>query len=168
MWTPIRPQVARPDAAPVTGHLVYGVYVAGAGLLYVGQTGNAKRRLRDLPVGESHPPAPDEGSVISVADKYAKIVLQLPTSLDGGMQESLHRLLEGLTRQPSDPEAPWLQISRIAGNSDGWNVTLTEKVPADCIVLEALESADLRRPGDTVTDQRAGRTAVNIRPIHGW
>src|SRR5215470_2068317 len=32
----------------------YGVYVAGAGLLYVGQTGDAKRRLRDLPVGESH------------------------------------------------------------------------------------------------------------------
>jgi hypothetical protein len=45
---------ARPDAAPVTGHVVYGVHVAGAGLLYVGQTGNAKRRLRDLPVGESH------------------------------------------------------------------------------------------------------------------
>jgi hypothetical protein len=36
----------RPDAAPVTGHVVYGVYVAGAGLLYVGQTGDARRRLR--------------------------------------------------------------------------------------------------------------------------
>ena len=45
---------ARPDTAPVTGHVVYGVYVAGAGLLYIGQTGDAKRRLRDLPVGESH------------------------------------------------------------------------------------------------------------------
>jgi hypothetical protein len=45
---------AWPDTAPVTGHVVYGVYVAGAGLLYVGQTGDAKRRLRDLPVGESH------------------------------------------------------------------------------------------------------------------
>jgi hypothetical protein len=44
----------RPDAAPVTGHVVYDVYVASAGLLYVGQTGDAKRRLRDLPVGESH------------------------------------------------------------------------------------------------------------------
>lgn len=43
-----------PGAASVTGHVVYGVYVAGAGLLYVGQTGDAKRRLRDLPVGESH------------------------------------------------------------------------------------------------------------------
>jgi hypothetical protein len=45
---------ARPDAAPVAGHVVYGVCVAGAGLLYVGQTVNAKRRLRDLAVGESH------------------------------------------------------------------------------------------------------------------
>lgn len=45
---------ARPDTAPVTGYVVYGVCIAGAGLLYVGQTGDAKRRLRDLPVGESH------------------------------------------------------------------------------------------------------------------
>jgi hypothetical protein len=45
---------ARSDAARVAGHVVYGVYVAGAGLLYVGQTGDATRRLRDLPVGESH------------------------------------------------------------------------------------------------------------------
>jgi hypothetical protein len=43
-----------PDTAHVAGDVVYGVYVAGAGLLYVGQTGDAKRRLRDLPVGESH------------------------------------------------------------------------------------------------------------------
>jgi len=42
------------NEASVTGHVVYGVYVEGGGLLYVGQTGDAKRRLRDLPVGESH------------------------------------------------------------------------------------------------------------------
>lgn len=45
---------APPGVAPVIGHVVYGVYVAGAGLLYVGQSGDARRRLRDLPVGESH------------------------------------------------------------------------------------------------------------------
>lgn len=38
----------------VTDHVVYGVYVEGGGLVYVGQTADAKRRLRDLPVGESH------------------------------------------------------------------------------------------------------------------
>jgi hypothetical protein len=43
-----------PDIAPITGHAVYGIYVAGGGPLYVGQTANARRRLRDLPVGESH------------------------------------------------------------------------------------------------------------------
>ena len=45
---------SKTGADPVTGHVVYGVYVSGAGLLYVGQTGDARRRLRDLPVGESH------------------------------------------------------------------------------------------------------------------
>jgi hypothetical protein len=45
---------ASPDGSPITDHVVYGVYVAGGGLVYVGQTADAKRRLRDLPVGESH------------------------------------------------------------------------------------------------------------------
>ena len=39
---------------PVTGYALYGVYIADAGLIYVGQTSQAERRLRDLPVGESH------------------------------------------------------------------------------------------------------------------
>jgi hypothetical protein len=43
-----------PDGPLVTDHAVYGIYVRGGGLLYVGQTKDAKRRLRDLPVGESH------------------------------------------------------------------------------------------------------------------
>jgi len=43
-----------PGIPPVSDHAVYGVYVSGGGLLYVGQTRDARRRLRDLPVGESH------------------------------------------------------------------------------------------------------------------
>jgi len=43
-----------PGIDQVSDHAVYGVYVAGGGLLYVGQTSDARRRLRDLPVGESH------------------------------------------------------------------------------------------------------------------
>jgi hypothetical protein len=43
-----------PGIPPVSDHAVYGVYVTGGGLLYVGQTRDARRRLRDLPVGESH------------------------------------------------------------------------------------------------------------------
>lgn len=44
----------RGDSPAVTGPVLYGVFAAGAGLCYVGQTQKAERRLRDLPVGESH------------------------------------------------------------------------------------------------------------------
>ncbi|SHV60415.1 Uncharacterised protein [Mycobacteroides abscessus subsp. abscessus] len=37
----------------VTGAAIYGIWLTW-GLLYVGQTTEASRRLRDLPVGESH------------------------------------------------------------------------------------------------------------------
>jgi hypothetical protein len=70
---------ARPDAAPVTGHVVYGVYVAGAGLLYIGQTGDAKRRLRDLPVGESHHLA----TTVPPETWERVIVVQWPSLLPG-------------------------------------------------------------------------------------
>ncbi|WP_442813454.1 hypothetical protein [Streptomyces sp. NBC_01754] len=42
------------DEPAVTGPVLYGVFASGAGLCYVGQTQKAERRLRDLPVGESH------------------------------------------------------------------------------------------------------------------
>ncbi|WP_367539904.1 hypothetical protein [Streptomyces globisporus] len=45
---------AHGDSTAVTGSVLYGVFAAGAGLCYVGQTQEAERRLRDLPVGESH------------------------------------------------------------------------------------------------------------------
>jgi len=38
---------------PITGSAVYGIWLKW-GLLYVGQTNEASRRLRDLPIGESH------------------------------------------------------------------------------------------------------------------
>lgn len=42
------------DGRPVHGPVVYGVISARPGLLYIGQTTEAQRRLRDLAVGESH------------------------------------------------------------------------------------------------------------------
>jgi hypothetical protein len=45
---------AHPPCSAVSGPALYGVYLAGTGLCYVGQTQDARRRLRDLPVGESH------------------------------------------------------------------------------------------------------------------
>lgn len=42
------------DSSATVGPVLYGVFASGAGLCYVGQTQEAERRLRDLPVGESH------------------------------------------------------------------------------------------------------------------
>lgn len=41
-------------SSATVGPVLYGVSASGAGLCYVGQTQEAERRLRDLPVGESH------------------------------------------------------------------------------------------------------------------
>lgn len=45
---------AHSDSLVMVGPVLYGVFASGAGLCYVGQTQEAERRLRDLPVGESH------------------------------------------------------------------------------------------------------------------
>jgi len=45
---------AHPPAPAAIGSALYGVYLPGTGLCYVGQTQEAGRRLRDLPIGESH------------------------------------------------------------------------------------------------------------------
>lgn len=68
---------ASPSGIPVTEHVVYGVCVAGSGLVYVGQTGDARRRLRDLPVGESHHVAP----TIPPEIWQRVVVVQWPTLL---------------------------------------------------------------------------------------
>jgi hypothetical protein len=85
---------APPDAASITGHVVYGVYVAGAGLLYVGQTGDAKRRLRDLPVGESHHLA----TTVPPETWERVIVVQWPDLLRG-LQDAEGLVAEQLGRQ---------------------------------------------------------------------
>jgi hypothetical protein len=43
----------RGNQSAVHGSVVYGIWLSW-GLLYVGQTTEASRRLRDLPIGESH------------------------------------------------------------------------------------------------------------------
>jgi hypothetical protein len=44
---------ATEDRPPITGAALYGIWLSW-GLLYVGQTTEAERRLRDLAIGESH------------------------------------------------------------------------------------------------------------------
>lgn len=43
-----------PPTPAAIGPALYGVYLRTTGLCYVGQTKEAERRLRDLPIGESH------------------------------------------------------------------------------------------------------------------
>jgi hypothetical protein len=43
-----------PPAPTATGPALYGVYLPTTGLCYIGQTKESERRLRDLPIGESH------------------------------------------------------------------------------------------------------------------
>lgn len=43
----------RAGVLPLSGPVVYGIWLRW-GLLYIGQTTDAARRLRDLPIGESH------------------------------------------------------------------------------------------------------------------
>ena len=46
-----------PGIPPVSDHAVYGAYATGGGLLYLGQTTDARRRLRDLPAYFTYPPS---------------------------------------------------------------------------------------------------------------
>jgi hypothetical protein len=92
------------DVGPVTGPALYGVWIAGAGLLYIGQSSEAQRRLRDLPVGESHhlattvPPETWErvvvvewpGLLVSVPDREVRAVERLGPRICGLALE--HRL----------------------------------------------------------------------------
>jgi actin-like ATPase involved in cell morphogenesis len=75
-------------------------------------------------------------AVISVADKYSKLILLLPESLNEDSQEILHRLLEKQVRRPAESEEKWLQISEAPGGSGAWNVELVNEIPADCIIVE--------------------------------
>ncbi|MEV6527702.1 hypothetical protein AB0M43_37845, partial [Longispora sp. NPDC051575] len=46
--------VGPPGSPEITGPVLYGVYLSGSRLVYIGQTLDANRRLRDLLIGESH------------------------------------------------------------------------------------------------------------------
>jgi hypothetical protein len=93
------------DGRPLDGPVLYGVLSDGAGLLYVGQSADARRRLRDLAVGESHhlattvpPEAWDRVVVVRWPDLLPELrrsdrdaITNLPTVVTG---EGLERLLQ--------------------------------------------------------------------------
>lgn len=94
-----------PDGRAVEGPVVYGGLSGGAGLLYVGQSADGRRRLRDLAVGESHhlattvpPEAWDRIVVVRWPDLLRELrqvdreaIEELPGVVNG---EGLERLLQ--------------------------------------------------------------------------
>lgn len=73
--------------------------------------------------------------VVHVADGLARVVLELPPSLNDSDQETLHRLLEGLVHCAPDPGTGWLRISR-SSTGGGWSVELIDRIPPGCTILE--------------------------------
>lgn len=90
---------ATAELSPVTGPAVYGIWLKW-GLLYIGQTTEAARRLRDLPVGESH----------HLANTFLPRYGTVSSSSSGPRCPKLNRCSSTLLRGPSDSH--WSTISR--------------------------------------------------------
>ncbi|MEV4618166.1 hypothetical protein AB0J74_05520 [Asanoa sp. NPDC049573] len=118
-----------PDSPAIDGPVVYGIWLR-MGLLYVGQTTEAQRRLRDLPVGESHHLAntfPPEiwHKVLVVAwprlPEAAPLTEALGPKLVGlalehRLQERPHPLANSERRTP---DGGWREVVRTSSTSRG-------------------------------------------------
>ncbi|MFC0038777.1 hypothetical protein [Actinomadura rayongensis] len=91
------------DHPAVDGAVLYGVYVSGVGLAYVGQTGDARRRLRDLPIGESH----HLGMTVP-PELWEKIVVVRWPLLVDALPQTPRRTVTGL-----DPEVVGLALEHL-------------------------------------------------------
>ncbi|MFG3225176.1 hypothetical protein ACGF07_10385 [Kitasatospora sp. NPDC048194] len=76
-----------PDQAELASPVLYGVHLTTTGLAYVGQTEQAGRRLRDLPIGESHHLA----NTIPPEIWERVVVVQWPSILDSLPQSEKER-----------------------------------------------------------------------------
>ncbi len=113
------------DRRPADGPVLYGVLSDGAGLLYVGHSADARRRLRDLAVGESHhlattvpPEAWDRIVVVRWPDLLLKLrpadsdaIAKLSDVITGGglerlLQAELRPVLNSRRRRPPMVSVP--------------------------------------------------------------
>jgi hypothetical protein len=106
--------VAATASAPaLTGAAIYGIWL-NWGVVYVGQTQEAQRRLRDLPIGESHhlantfPPEIWSRVVVIAWPKFAEVELLVPipsSAIGLALEHLLQRRLQPLanaSRRQSD------------------------------------------------------------------
>ena len=103
--------------------------------------------------------SPPRGSVVRIADKVTKLLLELPPALTGDDQQSLHRLLESFVHHPPDLRARWLRV-RPSNDGVGWNVQLTDEIPHDSIILEG------SRPIDTSELKNNQIADLAVEPKH--
>jgi len=113
----------------ITGSVLYGVWLTW-GLIYVGQTGEAQRRLRDLAVGESHHLAntypPEIWSRVAVIEwprlSAASAAIGLHSepvaglALEHRLQSVLHPLANASRRTP---EGGWRSVDWAGSRSRG-------------------------------------------------
>ena len=175
--------VSPPSAAgsPVTGHVVYGVYVPGGGLVYVGQTGEAQRRLRDLPVGESHhlattvPPETWERVIVvewpsmlpRLSAGEGRVAEQLGLSTCGlAIEYSLQLALRPvMTARRRRADGSWTERGIDASRSRG--AVAFSQLPELCGQVlrhwDALATAELAEGDDLVSFSEVGRAVFPSR-----
>lgn len=150
---------ATEGAAAVTGPAVYGVWL-GCGLIYVGQTQDAQRRLRDLPIGESHhlantfPPEIWDRVVLIAWPKLqaAALVASVPTSVVGlALEHALQRELQPLanaSRRRAD--GTFADVNWATSRSEGARRSAEVGPLFDAVSREWKRAASLAT--DTVSD----------------
>jgi hypothetical protein len=145
----------------LTGSVVYGVWLKW-GLIYVGQTTEAQRRLRDLVVGESHhlantfPPEIWQRVVVvqwPKLDEAAAALTELGSNVVGlalehRMQAWLHPLVNASRRRP---DGGWRDVdwdrSRSVGARAGAQIdALFEAVRSLWLECEAAGPSDAPHP----------------------
>lgn len=117
---------------PILDRLVYGVWLEGHDdPIYIGQTTEGRRRLWDLPIGESHHLAnsfPPEIWSRVVVVYWGKILAEKPelltTSLDSAMGLGLEFLLQSriqplFNRRKKRRDGAWREVRWIDSNSLG-------------------------------------------------
>lgn len=172
-------------SASVVGPVVYGIYTT-AGLCYIGQTHEAERRLKDLPVGDSHhlgntlPPELWERVVVL---RWPALLPMVPAversaveamgnetcglAIEHGLQLATAPLLN---RRRRHPNGGWTERNLVKSRSRG--ALHAGLIPHLCEValatLQDLATAEVPL-GEAFLDTRAGRIVQpgRIRTSHG-
>ena len=163
---------AAPGQPAITGAAVYGVWLRW-GLLYVGQTTEAERRLRDLPVGESHhlantfPPETWDRVVVVAWPQLAEadaVTAMLGTKTTGlaleHLLQSQARPLANAARRRSD--GGWRAVDRTRSGSVGARAALEAQPLFDA--LTAVWDIAAASDGETVGELPPATRCV--RPGH--